>query len=591
MDSSGKVVIAPAFLAAGDFSEGMAEARVTGTYGYIDATGEFVIPPQFDFATPFSGGLAVVYKDGLPFYINKKGARAFEVSYKELSPFIRGRARVVTATGKTGIIDPYGKLVIDTAFKKIGTFIYGAAVVEGMGHQPYPRKGEESCYEVGIINNAGHFLVPYGIYTAIHDPSDGYFNVAMPGDSLGRESVSGYLNIDGKLVLKTGQQLKHLYGDVKNGLIKAVLAGDSSEEDVAFIDISGKIIFHNEYCRNASDFSDNRSFVFKDKNLVIINVAGKQVTDQAFDQAADYSFAKGVAVVKYEGKWGLIDTGAHFLISPQYEGALSPAGDDFYFFQKYDRRGYYRYGIVKKTGQVIFPACMDSDNGTFKDGLLLCHINERYTYINRQGNVVWQEQKDSSLRLTDLNVDYRLDGYFYAYSIENLVERRFSMRNAELDNYPRQVSTANAFPAQVFGIRVETAARDTFEKSYHGRRIEVFNTTADTIHFDAQNSRLYMKTQALDLKGNWQDVEHLSGSWCGNSYHQLSLPPGQYWPFTAPVYAGDILVKMRIALTWLRDGREPAVVYSPVFDGNLNPAQCWRKPDLHSNNIMDPTIY
>jgi WG containing repeat len=116
----------------------------------------------------------------------------------------------------------------------------------------------------------------------------------------------------------------------------------------------------------------------------------------------------------------------------------------------------------------------------------------------------------------------------------------------------------------------------------------------DTIHFHAQDSRLYMKTQAMDRQGKWQDIEHLYSSWCGNSYHELSLPPGQYWSFTAPVYAGDIPVKMRIALTWQRDrngSREPAEVYSPVFEGKVNPAQFWRKPDFHADNIMNLMIY
>jgi hypothetical protein len=87
IDTTGQVVIKPVFRTAGEFSEGLAAARVNGTYGYIDETGNFVIQPQFDYATPFSEELAIVYKDGQPYFINKQGQKAFEFNFLTAAPF------------------------------------------------------------------------------------------------------------------------------------------------------------------------------------------------------------------------------------------------------------------------------------------------------------------------------------------------------------------------------------------------------------------------------------------------------------------------------------------------------------------------
>ena len=103
IDSTGRVVISPQFRSAGDFSEGLASARLSGIYGYIDATGTFIIPPQFDYATPFSGGLAVVYLNGMPSYIHPNGEQAFECTFPAVGAFENGRALVRTASKKYGI--------------------------------------------------------------------------------------------------------------------------------------------------------------------------------------------------------------------------------------------------------------------------------------------------------------------------------------------------------------------------------------------------------------------------------------------------------------------------------------------------------
>src|SRR5947209_1542723 len=63
IDRTGRIVIAPRFGGANDFSEGLAVvAFYEGGYkeGYIDTTGQVAIEPRFDRAADFSEGLAAV---------------------------------------------------------------------------------------------------------------------------------------------------------------------------------------------------------------------------------------------------------------------------------------------------------------------------------------------------------------------------------------------------------------------------------------------------------------------------------------------------------------------------------------------------
>ena len=394
MDSCGKVVIAPAFLDAGYFSEGLAEARVNRKYGYIDATGQFVIAPQFDVATPFSEGLAGVKKNGICFYINRKGERVFESVYEELSPFIHGRMSVRTTSRKAGVIDQQGRLIVDTVFQSIGPFVNGYAAVTGLNDNAYPRAGETACYEEGIIDTTGHFLVPYGVYDLIDNQANGYFGVAMPADTSDMSRRTGFLNDKGKLVLVADKKLiRYFLGSVGDGLVRAVLYNDRVKEDVAFVDMSGKVIIHDPVWRNVLGFSGRRSFAHNGKKLIMMDVSGKQVTDKQFDWAVDYYFKGGVARVVYDGKWGLVDTNAHFLIPPIYS-YLSPVGEGVYAFSVTDKERDAPGGIVGKTGSVILYAAL-GQSMFFSQGLLSCKMKNRLTYFNRNGKMVWQEKKDT----------------------------------------------------------------------------------------------------------------------------------------------------------------------------------------------------
>ena len=60
IDTTGEMMIEPGFDNVGNFSEGLAAARINFKHGFIDRKGEWVIEPRFDWAWDFSEGLAAV---------------------------------------------------------------------------------------------------------------------------------------------------------------------------------------------------------------------------------------------------------------------------------------------------------------------------------------------------------------------------------------------------------------------------------------------------------------------------------------------------------------------------------------------------
>ena len=132
IDKQGHFVIEPVFEAdyqmCGPFSEGLAHAEKGGKFGYIDHTGSFVIQPAYDHAYDFSEGYAVVEIGSRYFFVDKRGTALGTSSYGFARAFSGGLAPVV-ANDKWGFIDKSGSLAIPTKYEAVGDFSDGLAWV------------------------------------------------------------------------------------------------------------------------------------------------------------------------------------------------------------------------------------------------------------------------------------------------------------------------------------------------------------------------------------------------------------------------------------------------------------------------------
>jgi hypothetical protein len=115
IDQSGKTAIPPKYMAAAEFSQGLAPVQLHAPdgmrWGFIDKEGKMTITPHFITATPFKEGLAAVQVLGGKWgYINSKGSMIINPKFDGAGPFYNGMAQVF-AGDAMGYINPSGKYV------------------------------------------------------------------------------------------------------------------------------------------------------------------------------------------------------------------------------------------------------------------------------------------------------------------------------------------------------------------------------------------------------------------------------------------------------------------------------------------------
>jgi hypothetical protein len=239
-----------------------------------------------------------------------------------------------------------------------------------------------------------------------------------------------------------------------------------------------------------------------------------------------------------------------------------------------------------RTGLVVKPRFSAVSYAGYQHGLLAVVEDNRLGYLSPAGRYVWREAPKTS---RPLNVDYMSRT---SYHVASAPLRRY----AGVGGWGRSDNTARLGQPPVAGapaLQVAVAPKpeaNALAAGVSGHRVTITNATADTVVFDAQDSRLYMNLQAQDARGRWRDIEYVPSSWCGNSYHQVFLAPGQYWQLTVPAYAGAQPTQLRVRLLRRRSAasRQPEAVYSNSFAGSVNPAQFWRQEGYTPQGIMDP---
>ena len=593
INSSGKVAIEPAFEAAQKFSEGLAAVRVDGRYGFIDAYGGIVIAPAYDYAVEFSEGLAMVYNEGKVIGIDRSGNIVFKTPFTAASNFTNDRALVLTGSGRMGCIDKSGSLVIDTIYNVIYGFKDGLTVARQYSdNDPLETK-------VCILNESGEVVVPFGRYSDIRGPFDGRFCVEIPGKR-GKGPTDAVLDSRGWITYPLSPKYTWFDQRISDDIMIAAPSRKLRKSEYAFMNFKGQLVYDRDV-ELAVDFHENFGFYRgKDGRYSLIDRNGKVIAHNVYDDVVRPGFVGGRALVEEDGQWGIIDTTGAYILRPQLTSVYSLMQGYVVTQDESDTVNYLpKYGLVDLQGTTIIPPVLQQlDLDGFVDGLLSTWMDNRLTYFDAKGNIVWQQSTEDDEDLRALNIDFMKRGYFYVSGVNtghSIVGHGTSAQ---------KVTMQNSFQGAALSVLADVDIALKHARNTKGVAVYVANTTGDTIRFNAQDGRLYMKMQAFDPTGAWRDIEYLPSSWCGNSYHSLVLAPNEYWLFAAPVYEGSFNTKLRIELKYVDpeviktegglslersygDEKE-LVIYSNTFDGSINLAQFWRKAGYSASGIMDP---
>lgn len=347
--------------AIGLFTENLAWARVSGgNCGYIDTTGKMVIAPQFREAGIFSEGLALV---GQSFdghirygYVNRLGRLVIPCQYEDARDFSCGRA-AVNKKGVWSYIDRQGKTALGTAFVRIDTTIdktYGgvynqikANPLSFHNNRLLVRKGK--LY--GFVDTAGHWVIP-PTYPWAHEFADGVAVVAgkkittdsMPGNGelaqLYNRLPAGEPEYITNVIDSTGTLL--FSADVKG--LKEFSGGAAfflQDDQWGLMHKTGKILMapvfaDQPYAISSGVFFrqvDGNAEGNKDGYLQIYNTAGQPAGKVPLCDAAGncmydshLGYFSNLLAVKFEDRWGFVDTTGKMVIAPVYKEISDFAG-------------------------------------------------------------------------------------------------------------------------------------------------------------------------------------------------------------------------------------------------------------------------
>jgi hypothetical protein len=286
MDEIGKIVVAPSYDYAWDFSDSLGRFKDKGKYGFINLKGEVVIPASFSYADDFNCAytrvnttdttvLNVLY-DGYGIeknwtFMNKKGV-VFSETFAMAEPVKNNVAAVRDVVDYT---IPYSYVTFDG-----GSLVRNERVTEA------------------IFTFNGHDLAPAA------DPNTGKIGFVDKGEQW--------------IVLPSFDQVDPL----SEGLAPA-----KKNNLYGYIDVKGNWIYQqvvsvNDYYYLSSDFkpfSNGLAVVRFTKDAYgYIGKDGKPAFTQRFKSASTFT-KDGYAIVSTEQGTGLIDTKGNFVIKPHLD--------------------------------------------------------------------------------------------------------------------------------------------------------------------------------------------------------------------------------------------------------------------------------
>lgn len=585
IDSTGRIVIPPKYKGAGEFSEGLAPVRQNGLYGYINTLDEMIILPQFEYAEPFFEDAAIVYNNGSPLYINKFGKQMFDCSgYKKITNFINGRAFVYTKSKKNGVVSKNGKLIIDTIYFSITPFNDGVAVVQKIN----PDSTKSNLY--GVVDTNGNIIVTLGKYSRIENYYNGFAYVSKRENN--EQKTEGFIDSKGNLLFLFQASENSIYG-VKPYVSDSIIICEFKKQKIdtepqlyqtasyyGIMDINGKVIYTGPEYDYILDFNEGRSFARKKNKYYLIDKSGRIISNKKFDYVGEPKFRNGICFVRSKNKWGIIDRNGNFVLKPKYkEIDKYTTFDDFFMFYEVNKG----YGISDFSGNIIVEPSLDEYDHKLKNGILRVYSSKQFGYLKMNGKYLWKESNSSILE--SLDIDYMRIIDFKGLSKELNYSLEFNSSVAK-----KIEVTDHKFTPNSVSLQISDSTNTKYFEKYYAKKIYIANTTQSPQLFQCQDYTLYLKMQALNNSGQWQDIEYLPSSWCGNSYYEDTLPAMSYWEFVFPVYSGIFKTKVRFKLSGIYNLNSVYDIYSEEFEGNINPAQFWRKSYEQPNrrlNIYD----
>lgn len=265
-----------------------------GKSGYIDRTGKVIISPRFDAAYSFYEGLGCVTVGNHRGYINAKGDFVIKPQFRSVSMFSEGVAvNMISGSAKYGYIDKSGEFVIEPRFDNASDFVDGLASVEINGRY-------------GCIDKSGAVVMKPFSRTPFT------FKEGLALVQIGRKW--GYIDKTGAFAIPPQYRRAGFFFE---GL---ACVGNTIWVSDHFIDKTGRVVISSRHFQQVEPFLEGVAAIKIEGKWGLINKQGEVVIEPKFDQSS-FGFSEGLAPIRCGEKYGFIDISGNLVIEPRYDHA------------------------------------------------------------------------------------------------------------------------------------------------------------------------------------------------------------------------------------------------------------------------------
>lgn len=325
--------------------------------GLLNRNGEILIDGFTD-GILYPGGNMNVIKDGKFGYLNFKNEMKLFPEFKG-AIWHEDIGIAFKEDRLHALIDLNGNQITDFKYQKIDRISSNYFFAFENGKSNY-------------INNKGQKIFNDSIKLTNH----GIYNSVAVYES--KNNKFGLININGEYITEPIYDL--IIGNI-NSIYWTVYLNNL----VGVIDCNGNVIIPivNKSIELFSDEDDKLFPVMKDDRYGYVDTTNRLIIPYQYETASN--FRKGIAIVKENGIWKLIDKKNKLLTLLDYE----PLNIRRNFFSegliiyKKDKK----YGFINLKGKVIIEAIYE-EAVPFSEGLAKVKLNNKYGFINTKGQVI-----------------------------------------------------------------------------------------------------------------------------------------------------------------------------------------------------------
>lgn len=366
------------------FSEELACVKKDKKYGFVDRSGKIVIPIQFEEETDFQKtGLALVKKNNLYGFINQQGKEIIPIIYQNAKESIADSLVCLYKKGKWAFFDSFGKQKSDFIYDEIALTDID---IKGENKSTFWKNGlilVRKNNKKGYLNKELTEMIPFGKYSTAEIFNQNRIAIVS------KNNKYGIINEFGKEIVKPEYDtIEHPEESYHKSEIFLAKKG----KNLVLIDEYGKKIYDKikgfsfDYCRLNKKIE--KIYHVQDLNgkYGAIDTKGKLIIPVVYEEFEDFG-SNYNAIVKYKGKFGLIDSNNKVTYPIENKAIYSDRRElDYYVIKNKDGK----FGIIDKNLKPIFNFDYQKISPCFYDtkNRFIVKKNNKYGVIDRAGRII-----------------------------------------------------------------------------------------------------------------------------------------------------------------------------------------------------------